>query len=506
MSTSPERSNKTTPSKKKNRHSHTASLPDTFQSQQALKNAVFLKMRLLHNSASASASASETEPEPEPESESDSQTHHHLPPRRHSSTGPDFSSRLSDELLLNVFSKLPKTQLISNSTVCKRWCRLNGKLVRAIRVFDWDFIKSGRVIFRFPNLIDVDIVQSCVKCCRNSGILLSNKLVSVHLDSARVSGEGFLKKGDFLDSQEVDRGVRILAEGCGNLRRVVLINVSEVGLNCVAEECETLQEMELHNCDDFALKAVSGCKNLQILRLIGCVDGFYESVISDIGLTILAQGCRRLVKLELVGCEGSYDGIKAMGQCCVMLEELTLCDHRMDGGWLSALSYCGNLKTLKLQSCKSIDVSPGPDEHLGSCSTLEELHLQKCQLWDKPGVRALFLVCEAVRELVFEDCWGLDSNTFAATSICRNIRFLSLEGCSLLTTEGLESIVLSWKQLTRLRVVSCNNIKDSEITPELATLFSVFKELKWRPDSRSLLSSGLAGTGVGQGGRSFGFK
>lgn len=92
-------------------------------------------------------------------------------------------------------------------------------------------------------------------------------------------------------------------------------------------------------------------------------------------------------------------------------------------------------------------------------------------------------------------------------SFCRNIRELSLEGCSLLTTEGLEFVVLSWKQLTRLRVVSCNNIKAGEVTPALATLFSVLKELKWRPDSRSLLSSGLAGTGVGQkGGRSFRWK
>ncbi|KAI7984508.1 F-box protein [Camellia lanceoleosa] len=31
----------------------------------------------------------------------------------------------------------------------------------------------------------------------------------------------------------------------------------------------------------------------------------------------------------------------------------------MDGGWLSALSYCENLKTLKFQSCKIIDCSPG---------------------------------------------------------------------------------------------------------------------------------------------------
>ena len=88
--------------------------------------------------------------------------------------------------------------------------------------------------------------------------------------------------------------------------------------------------------------------------------------------------------------------------------------------------------------------------------------------------------------------------------LCRSVRLLSLEGCSLLTTEGLEAVVISWKELKELRVVSCNSIKDSEITPALATLFSVLKELKWRPDSKSLLSSGLEGSGLGKkGGRSF---
>ncbi|KAI7983625.1 F-box protein [Camellia lanceoleosa] len=91
-------------------------------------------------------------------------------------------------------------------------------------------------------------------------------------------------------------------------------------------------------------------QNLQILKLIGFVDGFYGSLVSNIGLTILAQGCKRLAKLELNGCEESYDGIKAIGQCYQMLEELTLINHKMDGGWLSALSYCENLKTLKFQS------------------------------------------------------------------------------------------------------------------------------------------------------------
>lgn len=100
--------------------------------------------------------------------------------------------------------------------------------------------------------------------------------------------------------------------------------------------------------------------------------------------------------------------------------------------------------------------------------------------------------------------WGLDNSTFAAASIFRSIRSFSLEGCSLLTTEGLESVVLSWTELDRLKVISCNNVSDSEITPELATLFSDLKELKWRPDSRSLLSASLTGTGIGEkGGRSF---
>lgn len=416
MATAPD--SKTTSLKKKNRHSGSWagpaefwSLPNGPQQAQALKNAV-LKMRL----QALSNSASSTPPsETEMESESDSQA------SCVRTAAPDSTSLLSDEILLNLFSKLPKSQLVSNSLVCKRWCRLSGKLVRSIKILDWDFLESGRAVYRFPNLIDVDMVQACIRSSRNSSILFSNKLVSVHLDTSEVSGSRFFKKGDILDSEFVDKGVKILAEGSGNLGRVVLINVSEEGLNYLAEECETLQEMELHCCNDFALKGVSGCRNLQILKLVARIDGVYESVISDIGLTILAQGCRRLVKLELVGCEGSYDGIKAIGQCCQMLEELTVSDHRMDAGWLAALSYCGNLKTLKLHSCKHIDISPGPDEHLGSCPTLEELHLQRCHLRDKQGVRALFLVCEAVRELVFEDCWGLDDNTFAAASICRYV-------------------------------------------------------------------------------------
>ncbi|CAI9292305.1 unnamed protein product [Lactuca saligna] len=318
---------------------------------------------------------------------------------------PDFTSPLSDQILISILSNLTKSQQISSCLVCKRWLRISGGLVKSLRLLDWDFLDSGRLAHRFPNLLDVDIVQACIVSPRNSEVF----------------------------------------------RYLLKAALIYEGLSCLVQPTK-------------------GFRNLQILKLIGSVDGLYDSVISDIGLTILAQVCPRLLKLELVGCEGSYDGIKAIGQCCQMMEELTLSDHRLEG----------------------------------CCPTLEELHLQRCQLRDKQGLGALFLVCEAVRELVFEDCWGLDNNTFFTASICRRVMSLSLEGCSLLTMEGFDPVVVSWKELKRLKVVSCNNIKDSAMSPELATLFSLLKELKWRPDSKSILSSGLNGTGIWQkGGRSF---
>ncbi|GAB4844326.1 hypothetical protein Ancab_037690 [Ancistrocladus abbreviatus] len=417
----------------------------------------------------------------------------------------DPFSLLSDQILSLILSKLPMSQRASNFLVCKRWLSIQSRLVRSLSLLDWDFLESGRLTSRFPNLTEVILVNACFRSSGNSAIVLSHKLVSIHINS-EVVNDGFIDKGVLLDFDSVDRGLKTLATGCPNLRKLVLINASEEGLGLVAEECLTLQELELHCCNDMCLKGIAGIKNLQILKLVGSVDGFYDSVLTDIGLTILAQGCKRLVKLELSGFEGSYDGIKAIGQCCQMLEELTLSDHRMDGGWLSALSYCGNLKTLKLQSCSNIDSSPGPNEHLGSCPTLEELYLERCQVRDKDKrtMKALFLVCKSVRVIAFRDCWGLEDDVFHFASLCRRVNSLSLEGCSLLTMQGLDSVVPSWNELQMLQVISCNSIKDGEVTPAMATVFSVLKELKWRPDSRCLLSLSLAGTGVGKkGGRFF---
>lgn len=324
----------------------------------------------------------------------------------------DKTLLLPDEILLKILSLLPHSQRNHNFLVCKRWLNLQGRLVRTLKVLDWDFLDSGRFITRFPNLTHLDLLNGCLISPRNSGILLSHKLLSVNLGSGFVNARG-LCENKILHVEDVDRGLGVVASGCPNLRKFAVLGASELGLLSVAEDCSTLQELELHKCNDNVLRGIAACENLQVLKLVGNVDALYSSVVSDIGLTILAQGSKRLVKLELSGCGGSFDGIKAIGQCCQMLEELTLSNHGMEDGWLAGLPYCENLKTLRLVSCKKVDDNPGPKEYLGSCLALERLHLQNCHMGrKKKGLRALFRVCETVKEVVLHDCWGLDPEKF----------------------------------------------------------------------------------------------
>ncbi|KAF3564779.1 hypothetical protein DY000_02010702 [Brassica cretica] len=439
------------------------------------------------------------------------------------------NSNLDDSSLLRVFSKLPISHHLSTSLVCKRWLFLHGRLVPSLKLLDWHFLESGRLFARFPALTQIDTVpSSCLRLAPNSGVLLSFKPSSFF--SLPISSS--THDDDDLSSDRIHQGLHLIAQKYPNLRRIAVFGANEYGLATLSDTCPTLQELELHCCGDLSLKGISGCVNLQVLKLTARMDGgFFTTsvVVSDIGLTILAQNCKRLVKLELCGCEGSYDGIKAIGECCQMLEDLTFHDHRMDAGWLAALSFCANLKTFKLRSCRSIDSNPGLDEHLGVCPMLQELHLERCHLRDMKSTKSLFLVCGNVRDIVlrncwgFQDdlfalaslfcgnvrdivlrnCWGFQDDLFALASLCRRVKLLYLEHCSLLTTGGLESVLLSWKGLQRLMVVSCSKIKDSEVTPELASLFSVLKELKWRPDTRSLLSADLEGIGMWRKGGNF---
>ena len=323
----------------------------------------------------------------------------------------DLMAVLSDEIMLRVFSNLPSPLHLSASLVCKKWLRLLGRLRQSLTLLEWSFL--DRLIDRFPDLTELDLVPALISNPTvETGILLSlGNRVSFHLDPEFYSMEDF--HPNLPSPETVDFGLDIVSRVYPSLRKLSIIaSASDRGVTNLATNCFTLLELDLYWCKDSDLIPISAFENLQVLKIIG-------AGITDIGLTILAHGCKRLVKLDLGGCEGSYDGISAIGRCCLMLEELTLSDHRMDGGWIAGLPFCGNLKTLRMIGCRNVDKDPGSIEHLGSCAAIERLHLERCRLRDKKSLNALFFVCEAAKELIFQESWGLDDEIFGLASICR---------------------------------------------------------------------------------------
>ncbi|CAM6039501.1 unnamed protein product [Sphagnum compactum] len=427
-------------------------------------------------------------------------------------------SCFNDEVLLNILRRLSPAP--HYALVCKRWLRLHGQLRPSIKVHDWRFLESGRMVFRFPNLTDVDLSLACScivtsssstprgennnKPSSSAAILLTHQGLTVQLGYDAVDPSSIERciEAQQLSPAQLDKGLKLLADAYPGLQRLCVVDTA--GIARIAQNCRLLQELELYQCTDETLRAVSACKNLQIVRLIGSVTGFYHCTFTDIGLTIMSQSFRRLVKLELSGCEASYEGISAIGKCCLMLEELTLSNKGFYEGWVAALSFLTCLKTLRLEGCKQIDRNPGPVQLLGRCSAIERLHLERCDLRDRAGFNALLTVCSVAKELEFQDCWGLDDETLSLAANCKRVKLLGLEGCSLVTTSGVDTLVQAFRDLQRLRVTFCDNIRDSELSPALCDRVLTLKEFSWRPDTKSVLAAGLAGTGVGQrGGRFF---
>lgn len=500
----------------------------------------------------------------------------------------DVTAALSEAILQRILLAIPESARVPCSLVCHRWLLAVGKLHRSLRLLDWRFLESGRLVQRFPNLTDLDLTWACVQDVpRKNCILLGMPQLMLPLSPYVTREDKPFSLEACIRTQQVspealDRGLAVLGSGCPDLQRLRLVDVrsshglggsfsewefvsanekagqkpvqllrdvgdavpttlasggdnkgmmdgentrdgelvvgnaeyavrdeslgqagsgderrkvgineeglrisvpdnadggmkkvgpntevglrnvgsnldvegknasatraggvvrtegesdgelgkkggqqgkgpnpGEAGLVALARGCPTLQDLEIHQCTDETITSIVSCQNVQILRLVGTVPGFSNCSFTDVGLTILANRCRRLLRLELSGCEASFAGIAAIGQCCMMLEEMTLSSTGFQEGWVAALGYFQSLITLRLESCKFIDRRPGPYEHINSCQTLEKLQLVCCDLRDRAGLAALLTVCANTRELEFQDCWGLDDESFTLAANCK---------------------------------------------------------------------------------------
>ena len=273
------------------------------------------------------------------------------------------------------------------------------------------------------------------------------------------------------------------------------------GIDILAQGCSEIQDLEVRQCTDRTLEAVSHFMNLQILKLVGCSPGFYYGTFSDVGLKAVAGNCHRILDLHLEGCTVGYPGLAAIASSCPLLSSLSLGGKDMKSGWLSAIPLFPSLHQFRLEGLRNIVKENGAVRAMGYCSSLRKLELHLCDVRPIPSFAALMSVCQEAKEVAFKDCWGLDDATLASIIACRSLASISVEGCSLVTTGGLEKVVLASKELQTLRVKYCASVTDGQMSSVLSEQLFGLRELKWQPDNQKSILEGLLGTGVGSKGR-----
>lgn len=310
-----------------------------------------------------------------------------------------------------------------------------------------------------------------------------------------------------------DIGIGCVAVGCRKLRLLSLkwcLGVGDLGVGLIAVKCKEIRSMDLsylpitNKClpsilklqylehlalegcfgiDDDSLAALKqGCKSLKTLDISSCQN------VSHVGLSSLTSGsgCLRqlilaygspvtlaladslqklsmLQSIKLDGCQVMCSGLKAIGNCCVSLRELSLskCLGVTDEGLSSLLTKHRDLRKLDITCCRKIT-------HLtiahitNSCSSLTSLRMESCSLVSAEAFVLIGQRCHFLEELDLTDN-EINDEGLRSISRCSGLSILKLGICLNITDEGLIHIGMCCSKLKELDLYRSAGISDSGI-------------------------------------------
>ncbi|PSS17671.1 F-box/LRR-repeat protein [Actinidia chinensis var. chinensis] len=310
-----------------------------------------------------------------------------------------------------------------------------------------------------------------------------------------------------------DMGIGCIAVGCRKLRLISLkwcLGVGDLGVNLVAVKCKEirsldlsylpitnkclpailklqyLEDLVLEGCfgiDDDSLAVLKqGCKSLETLDMSSCRN------VSHVGLSSLTSGAASLRQLilaygspvtpalsdslqklstlqsiKLDGCPITCSGLKAIGNWCVSLREISLskCMGVTDEGLSSVVTKHKDLRKLDITCCRQIThVSIA---HItNSCASLTSLKMESCTLVPKEAFALIGQRCHLLEELDLTDN-EIDDEGLKSMSRCSKLSSLKLGICLNITDEGLTHIGMCCTNLTELDLYRSAGITDSGI-------------------------------------------
>ncbi|KAJ8753843.1 hypothetical protein K2173_000097 [Erythroxylum novogranatense] len=308
-----------------------------------------------------------------------------------------------------------------------------------------------------------------------------------------------------------DMGVGCIAIGCGRLRLISLkwcLGVTDLGVGLIAVKCKEIRSLDLsylpitskclpsilklqyledlilegcfrlnhdslaavnHVCKSLKTLDMSICKinlgHVGLSSLISSTEGLHQLNIAygspfTLDLANRLKSLSMLQSLKLDGCTVRCPALKAIGNWCISLKELSLskCMGVTDEGLSHVVTKHTELKKLDITCCRKItDVSIA--YITSSCSNLTSLRMESCTLVPREAFVLIGHRCLFLEELDVTDN-EIDDEGLKSISNCSNLSSLKLGICLNISDDGLALIGMHCSKLKELDLYRSAGISD----------------------------------------------
>ncbi|XP_022745713.1 F-box/LRR-repeat protein 3-like isoform X2 [Durio zibethinus] len=239
-------------------------------------------------------------------------------------------------------------------------------------------------------------MESCTLVSRDAFVLIGQQchlLEELDLTDNEIDDKGLkyisrcsklsnLKLGICLNV--TDEGLIHISRGCSKLIELDLYRSAEItdcGILAIAQGCLDLEMINIAYCKDitdFSLLSLSKCSRLKTLESRGC------SLITSLGLTAIAVGCKELTKLDIKKCQNIDDaGMLPLAHFSQNLKQINLSHSSVTDIGLLSLASISCLQNVTILHLKGL-TTRGLASALLACGGLTKVKLQAAFRWLLP--------------------------------------------------------------------------------------------------------------------------
>ncbi|KAE9603152.1 putative leucine-rich repeat domain, L domain-containing protein [Lupinus albus] len=259
-----------------------------------------------------------------------------------------------------------------------------------------------------------------------------------------------------------DMGIGCVAVGCRKLRLICLkwcVGVGDLGVELIAIKCKELRTLDLSYLPitEKCLSSIFKLQHLEDLVLEGCYGIGDESLDDD----VFKLGCKTLKKLDISGCQNiSHIGLSKLTSISGSIEQLILADGSpVTLALADGLNKLSMLQSINLGGC--LVTSSGLKAIGNLCISLKELSLSKCMGVTDEAISFLVSKHKDLRKLDITCCRKITDVSIASiANSCINLTSLRMESCTLVSREAFVLIGQKCQYLMEL------DLTDNEVDDE----------------------------------------